>query len=162
MSGYFTSTKESPYHLSVGAVVVNNEGKFLCHHYKHFGGQEYDAYLLMKETAHPGESVEQTLDRGLLEEFGAKGKITAYLGSLVTILPRGDISTQKTTLYFLVEFLEKDEALRSDEDKDQSIVEWQDAEFLIQKMKEQTKHFNGRQTMDESEVIERAQKINIS
>lgn len=155
MARYYTSTPQNPYHLSIGAVVVNDDKKILCHHYTQFGEEEYDTYLLMKETMHPHESIEQTLHRGLLEEFGAKGEITAFLGSLVTSLPREGVMIQKTTLYFLVKFLGKDESWRSEEDKAVSIVEWHTPEFLIEKMKEQTKHFNNRSTLDESEILKR-------
>ena len=155
MSGYFTSTKENPFHLSIGAVVINDDKEILCHHHTEFLGEKYNVWLLMKETMHPNESTEQTLHRGLLEEFGARGEIKSFLGSLVSELPRKGVLTQKTTLYFLVEFLERDKSLRSEEDKKFSVVEWQTKEFLIGKMKQQAEHFDNRSTLDESEILKR-------
>ncbi len=36
MAHFFKGTKEKPYHLSVGAVFINDEGLVCCHYFKDF------------------------------------------------------------------------------------------------------------------------------
>ena len=37
---FFQASKNNPYHLSVGAVLFNNEGLIACHHFKEVLGQK--------------------------------------------------------------------------------------------------------------------------
>lgn len=85
----FSATQSSPYHLSAGAIVINDSGKIGTHHFvshpevlKRTGLQ--DMFLLVRETIEPGESLEQAALRGIYEEFGAKGEVLGYLGSRTT------------------------------------------------------------------------------
>lgn len=88
MNNYFIGTKENPYHLSIGGVLKNAEGKICCHYFDHISHPAFGAYdnfyLLMRETIEPGESIEQCLHRGLSEEFGATAELKSYLGSIVS------------------------------------------------------------------------------
>ena len=160
MSNHFQGTKNSPYHISIGGVVMNKEGKIACHYFEslnHKSGLMFkDFVLLMRETIEENESIEECLHRGLMEEFGMKAELKKYLGSIVSHFPivNSDIIVEKTTLYFLCDFISQDESLRSQEDIErESEIRWFDFEELVVRMKEQGKRL-GREDMDESSVIE--------
>ena len=136
----FQCTKESPYHLSVGAVLFNpTDKRIACHHFEDFEGEK-DIHILMRETVEPGEAIEAAVHRGLMEEFGAIGKISRFLGPIVGKWRHGGHKDgneiYKTTLYFLVELLEQDVNRRKKDDPEfGSVIEWHEAEFFINKMK---------------------------
>ncbi|HEY1074592.1 MAG TPA: NUDIX domain-containing protein [Patescibacteria group bacterium] len=148
---YFRGDPEHPSHLSVGAVLLSGD-KICCHHF-----QFADFYILMRETVEPNETFEQALTRGLLDEFGARAKVRAYVGSLKTYYELDDKTVEKTTLYFLCELESRSEAWRKydDHEKD-STIECHPISFLIPKMKEQAQRLN-RTHLDESYILERAQ-----
>lgn len=58
MKNLFKDTKETPYHLSVGAVLYNKKSQVACHYFKKFvvpDGNDHaypldDFYILMRET----------------------------------------------------------------------------------------------------------------
>lgn len=163
MKNYYKGNEDQPYHLSVGAVAVNDKGEICCHYHKQmlFRGVPKDFtdfYILMRETIEIGESLEDTLHRGLMEEFGVTGDIITYLGSIKGHYPINNISIEKTTIYFLVKTKTFDLTQRSEEDiKGQSEVQWQTPDFLIAKMKDQRQRL-GEESLDESLIIERARK----
>jgi hypothetical protein len=107
MANYFQATKERPYHISIGAVLRNQEGKVAAHYFDNFSlpgfGDADDFYLLMRETIEPGETIEMALARGLMEEFGATARLQKYIGSIVARFPKEGVIIEKTTLYFLCE-----------------------------------------------------------
>ena len=158
-SNYFEGTKQDPYHISIGAVVRDSEGKICCHYFSHashpaFGSFE-NLYLLMRETIEPNESIEQCLHRGLQEEFGMKAELISHLGSIVSHFPKGDVVVEKTTLYFLCEYISHDRANRKVDDPEaSSVITWLTPSELILIMRDQGKRF-GREDLDESIVIER-------
>src|SRR6187549_3956056 len=78
---FFRATQKQPYHLSIGAVLFNKEGKIACHHFTEIFGYK-DVYILMRESMENDETPMMTLHRGLAEEFGATGKPIAFLGCL--------------------------------------------------------------------------------
>ncbi len=159
MENYFKGTKTHPYHLSIGAVVVNEENKVCCHYFKKLKfiktGESFDDfYILMRETMEMGESIEDTLHRGLMEEFGITGEIITYLGSIKANFPIDEVLIEKTTLYFLVKMKTFKPDLRSSEDiEKESEIQWQTVDFLISKMKGQSLRLNS--TLDESAILER-------
>ncbi|MEK7646268.1 MAG: NUDIX hydrolase [Patescibacteria group bacterium] len=163
MENYFRGTKQHPYHLSVGAVIVNGENKICCHYFEKVTSRNKfrhftDFYILMRETMEMGESIEDTLHRGLKEEFGMTGDIVTYIGSIKGNYPIEDISIEKTTLYFLVKMKTFEPELRATEDAEkESEIQWQTIDFLIPKMKAQVARLNS--TMDESSILERVQNI---
>lgn len=155
---YYRGQESLPYHLSVGAVILNDQKEVLCHYFpkNEFWSQNYrDFYILMRETVEPGESLEQAVTRGCHEEFGAKVEIKDFLGSIVSSFPSDRSTVQKTTLYFLCQLIELDSNQRKADDPEKnSRVVWQPIEELIPKMKQQGRQLK-RSDLDESEVLER-------
>ncbi len=153
---YFIGQKKSPYHLSVGAVLLNSKNQVCCHHLLGTEGAR-DVYLLMCETLDPDESLERGVRRGLKEEFGAQGKIIRYLGSIESSFKNWQkVPVRKTTLYFLCRIIgspKKTKHIESHGGKG-SKTEWKSARFLISQMKKQGKLLK-RSDFDESEVLKR-------
>lgn len=151
------STKERPYHLSVGGVVHNNEGEILTRHFSNFKGRDTDMYLFPTETIEPSESLEQALLRGLKEEVGVTAEIKGFLGTLVGFAKSNDKIFEKTVIYFLTELKSISLPQYPDEDG-ASTVEWHTPEFLL----EQTKYLPQdmiHSVLNESSIIKAAQKI---
>jgi hypothetical protein len=163
MPSLFKSTKTSPYHLSVGAVLVDKDRRVACHYFGKFVAPDQvglsDFYVLMRETVEAEESMEDAVLRGISEEFGATGEIQRFLGSIISHFKRGDTSIEKTTAYFLVDLRSFDIALRMKDDEERmSEIQWQPIDFLIEKMKKQVaKH--ERTDIDESIILERVKKF---
>lgn len=158
---YFIGTKKSPYHLSVGAVVMNRKGQIYCHHFPK-GKRNPDFFILMRETINPGEALEKALARGLKEEFGMKTRILTYLGSIESKFTNWEkTSVRKTTLYFLCAPVKQmTRWITSPETRKGhfgagSDLEWRSPKFLITQMKKQDKKMR-RNDFDESNIIERA------
>jgi ADP-ribose pyrophosphatase YjhB (NUDIX family) len=150
-----------PFHISVGAIVVNDKGKILVHkrvrentpeRFLDSLGDLNEVYLLMRESLENGETLEEGVRRGIQEEFGVEGVVDGYLGSLQTMIPSTRGAWEKTTLYFRVQVTKIGERPQDDGEA-HSILEWQDANFLISKMKEQGKNTK-RLDLDESKIIE--------
>ena len=108
----------------------------------------------MRETIEPGETIEDTLKRGLMEEFGATAIINTFIGSSTAMLHTKP-AIQKTTLYFTCDLdeIRPDWRKPDDEEKD-SHIEWHSKDFLIEKMRNQG-YITGMGDLDESEVLER-------
>ena len=160
MTNYYQWSKDHPFHLSVGAVVMNNEGLIACHHYTEFlpWGITKDSggcYVLMRETLEMGETIEQALHRGLSEEFGITARIVTFVGSIIAPIKRKEVEAQKTTIYFLVEPLTFEPEKREDDIENSSAIEWKSSEFLIAEMPAQFARL-GRRDLDESTVISNA------
>jgi NADH pyrophosphatase NudC (nudix superfamily) len=155
----FKASVENPYHLSVGAVLMNDKGE-VCGHYfdevKDNQSRSYkDFYLLMRETIKDNETIEQTVARGLMEEFGATGKIKKYLGSLISTWPQQQPLLQKTTLYFLVDLISIDESKREKDDPEgHSKITWLPKDELLKRMRGQKRRL-GNDSLDETEILER-------
>jgi hypothetical protein len=155
---------EFPYHVSIGAVVINSRHEVLCHYFEYLKLKFFEAkdfYLLMRETPESGENYFDTLKRGLMEEFGAKARPIGFLGSLIsdfliTGVDEKIEEVQKTTLYFLCEFESLDEALRNSGDVEgKSILKWMAIPDLVKHMQ---KWQGVNANLDESEVLLRASK----
>jgi isopentenyldiphosphate isomerase len=156
-SNYFRSTKERPFHLSVGAVVFNDKGELLCRHFTNYRGRNVDIYLFPTETPELGETFEQTLHRGLSEEVGVTAESPGFIGTLVGFAISGDKVFEKTVIYFMAHHKETIAPLYPNEDGI-STVEWHKPEFLL----EQTKHLPYdmlHSVLNESTIIKSAQKV---
>jgi hypothetical protein len=159
----YSATHQSPYHLSVGVILMTNDGKIVCHKVNH--GNIKDGYTIARRTIKDNETLEEAVSRGIMEEFGATGDVVGFLGSKTTtdewwheINDPKDV--EKTTLFFLVNQTSRDESLRKEEEKSleglSEIVEVE-PEFLIEQMPKQAKEV-GWSDLDESEMIKRAIK----
>lgn len=166
MQNYFQASKEHKYHISVGAVVLNEKDEVCVHHFDAKKLKGYwtdqgldDFYILMRETMHPNETLEQTLGRGLMEEFGIKAQIVDFIGSKKDNFFHNDIEMEKTTLYFLTELLSQDVSRRDKSDiEGETDIEWHDIDFLIEKMKKQEKVFK-RGDVNEASILEEVKQI---
>ncbi len=163
MKNLFQHSKEQPHHISVGAVLINDEGKICVHRRTlentpekyHFAmGGLPEVIILMRESLENGELLEEAVLRGIREEFGAAGEVLAYLGSLqVVVQTQAAHAFEKTTLYFSVHMTAQDDSLRERDGEGHSELRWYTPEELISIM-----HIQGRSThrqdLDESKIIE--------
>lgn len=153
---FFQASQKNPYHLSVGAVLFNQQGEVACHHFKEILGHK-DIYILMRESMEDNETPLTTLHRGLKEEFGATAKPIAFLGALSGFLPDRVLSFDKTTLYVACQLINWNSGERNSEDPEcSSTIEWLEPNSLIKIMREQGIRFKHRVDADESEMIKRA------
>ncbi len=161
MPNLVQGSKEYPYHISIGAVLVNGEAKVCAHHFDQLqigSRQAKDFYILMRETPEVGESIMETLERGLNEEFGATATIRHFIGSITAKIENVDTLKEKTTLYFLCDVVAQDITQREDVDAESSSqVGWYDPDYLIFKMKRQGRE-TGYEDIDESKILERAKQ----
>ncbi len=152
------ATAENPYHLSVGAVVFDPENKMIaCQYVKEYLGNT-NLYLVMRESLEDGETSEEAVKRGLMEEMGIEAEIKRYVGSIVSSFMRDNEKVEKTTIYYLCELTSFDVLRRdsNDEDAGNDIV-WLPIEELIARSKDQFQR-SGRDDFDESKILERAKK----
>lgn len=139
--------------------MVNSEGKILSHkitkenipeEHKEKMENISEVYILMRESLENGETLEQGIERGLQEEFGMKGDIQKYLGSIQIDIPQEGF--EKTTLYFQVTLTHEGQR-PADDAESYTTLEWMDPGILIKKMKEQGEK-STRGDLDESKIIE--------
>lgn len=153
---FFQASARQPYHLSVGAVLFDQQGRIACHHFKEIFGYK-DIYILMRESMEDNETPFMTMHRGLKEEFGAEAKPVAFLGSLSGYLPDARLPFDKTTLYIVCQLTEWDPEKRDLNDSEASSdIEWIEPEALIAIMKKQGDRFPHRADADESLMVQRA------
>ncbi len=130
----------NPYHLSVGTVVFDNNKIALV---KKFNG----IYTLPRETMYSGESLEESLARGVKEELGITVEIEKFLGSQITCFDRPDgTNVEKTTIYFLASKTGDSEKEQAD-DETADEIEWFEPKNAKKLLEEQGN--------DESRLIER-------
>lgn len=143
----FKWTENNLFHLSVGAVIQNGEGKILVHRLARIENKIF----LPKKTHKEEMSLEQTLER-VEAETGLKVQPERFLGSRNSTFSNesGQI-INKTTLYFLCKILETTQRDPRDRDADSELM-WLDREEAISIMRSQGKTDN---EMDESMVLER-------
>lgn len=152
---FFQASQKQPYHLSVGAVLFDENGRIACHHFKEVLGYK-DIYILMRESVEDGENLLETLHRGLMEEFGATAEPKAFLGSLCGYLQDPNLSYEKTTLYVACKLKDWNPTLRDTNDLEgRTIIEWLEPSQLIEIMRKQGEKYK-RVDGDESEMILRA------
>jgi hypothetical protein len=165
---YFDAKISKPYHLSVGAILINKEREVCCHYFKQLGDFQ-NVFLLMRETLNPNEKIENGIRRGLKEEFNAEAKLITYIGSEVAydkwfngkwpwLNFNEPTNFQKTTIFFLLDLVSIDIKNRDKtDDEGFSEILFLSFDDLIQKQKDQLKRykFNG---LGEISVLENAKK----
>lgn len=153
---FFQASHQQPYHLSIGAVLFDQNGRIACHHFHEVQGHK-DIYILMRESMENNESPLATLHRGLMEEFGATAQPVAFLGNLSGYLPDPHLSFEKTTLYVACQLIKWNPEDRDLNDPEAgSTIEWLEPDALISLMEQQGVRFQHRADADESEMIKRA------
>lgn len=161
MTKLFQHSEENPFHISVGVVLVNDEGKILVHKtdsatipekFAHLLGGLDRAYILMRESLENDETLEQCVARGLQEEFGVEGELVKYLGAISSPVAARTRVFEKTTLYFLARLQRQGPRPMDDEESFTELV-WMEPTELISTMKTQGTQAN-REDLDESKIIE--------
>ena len=114
----------------------------------------------MRETIEEDETIMSAINRGLLEEFGAKGSVKNFIGSIKSEFPFKNKTgiVEKTTLYFHVELIEQDYAWRDKNDYEgNSNLVWLESAMLIKRMETQkSENYTG---LDESMIIKNYLKL---
>jgi len=156
-SNYFIGNKTRPFHLSVGAVVLNDNDQLLCYHFV-IPKDKKEMYSLMRETVEPTTSLEDNLRKGLMEEFGVQALIIGFLGTIESHFENWEgVEVQKTTIYFLCR-LDKSRPLVKPSkpgifEGETGHIEWHEIHFLIEKMKNQFDLYQ-KTDYDESIILE--------
>lgn len=147
-------SKENLFHVSIGALITNEKGEVCTHYIKGpWGDGVEDTYILMRETPEQGESFEETVQRGIMEEFGITGEIQRYLGSIQSHFPRWGKEVEKTTLYFHVVCKNVNPDARSQEDLEYNAETcWVEPHELIRLMDAQQKRYQ-RTDLCESKIV---------
>jgi ADP-ribose pyrophosphatase YjhB (NUDIX family) len=164
MSQLFRATKEYPYHLSVGAVLLNSKDQVCCHYFDEYRtADDYgkDFIILMSESLEGDEPLGAAAHRGLMEEFGAKAEIISFIGAFNTSVPNEGYQFEKTTVYFLCRLISQDEKLRlADDPESGSELRWLSLGEAITHMKQQSGQFEPRRTdLNQSNVLERVKQL---
>ena len=158
----FKATQEWPYHLSVGAVVLNERNEILVHYFDVFGYDEAkvtDFHILIRETVEPGESIGAALDRGLSEETGARAELVHYIGQLESRVKAPGFEWTKTTAYFVMRLTNwAPERRLTDDPEAGSELRWIAPAKLLDLMRRQHERI-GNTDLDEAPIIERAIKV---
>lgn len=157
MNNFYSGTKEYPHHISVGAVLLNDENKVVCHFYeKKIRKYPENFYTLMHESMEMSETLEDTLHRGLQEEYGAKAEIQDFIGTLIVSYKVDDVDIEKTVLYFLCSLVSMGDR-NSEDDENQSEIKWMDIDELIDIMEIQGGKYG--ESADESKILKDVKKF---
>lgn len=163
MDNLYKYAIDSPYHVSVGAILFNDKNEICVHRFLsksipkeslHLTGGLDEVYLLMRETVHDNEPLEMAALRGIEEEFGAIGKVEKYLGALTAKVDDGNsFFFEKVTHYFAIRL--KVLSLRNTSDiEGRSELLWLTPEEALGLFKEQARKTK-REELNEVEIIKR-------
>jgi len=154
---------EKPFHISVGAVLFNDDHKICLHHfYKkdipehlHFLADHMDEYYhLMRESLEGNEPLHDAVLRGIEEEFSAKGVVESYLGSKIDeILQPDGMTFEKLTIYHAVRSQELGTRVATDVES-KTKLEWLSPEEALQIFDKQCQSTK-RPELDERIIINR-------
>lgn len=167
MKKLFQHSEDNHFHISVGAI-LEKDGKILTHHvfkkdmpekWQPLLGGLGEAYTLMRESLENNESLEAAVTRGLAEEFGAKGEIIRFLGTVVAELPFAG-GFEKTTLYFQVRCTELGERPK-DDDESFTTLEWLTPVELLSYLQKQAALTDTPPDLQEAKIVEAFIKANV-
>ncbi len=135
----YQAAKEHPHHISVGVVLINDKNQVACHYYAEQTIRNYpkNFHTLLHESVEDGESLEQTVARGMKEEYSMKGTTERYVGSLLLSFTKEGVKVEKTVLYFLCKLISIDEVRDLTCPESVSEIKWMEIDELIHKMQEQ-------------------------
>lgn len=162
MDKFYQHSLPQPFHLSVGAVLFNEQGKICVHHFfaekipehqRFAAGGLPEFYYLMRESLEGDESLQTAVHRGLKEEFGAEGTIEKYLGSTVYEIVTPMKKFEKTTVYHAVRLKELGPREIYDEESE-TVMEWHEPRELLALFREQAQKTD-RPELNETSIIER-------
>lgn len=156
---YYGATPDRPYHLSVGAVVLNADNDVICLHYPSIDGIK-DIYKLPTGTVHKGETLEDTLHRRCREELGCSVKIITFLGTQITRdVWWGELGTptpmEKSVMFFLAKAVTEDSKLTTADENYE--VKTKGFSFLIESL-QTLKVKDGMRDFNQAEMIIRAKE----
>ncbi|GIW58776.1 MAG: hypothetical protein KatS3mg086_061 [Candidatus Dojkabacteria bacterium] len=138
-----TQNPNYPFHISVGAVVLNSKKQVALQYFKHNAGHD-NVYYLMRESLQDNNTIEQTLANGLMKEMGITAQIRHFVGSRVTnFLDSDGNEITKTTIYYLCDLVSIDESQKDPENPEGvSEVKFFDIDEAIKITQEQLKRTN--------------------
>jgi hypothetical protein len=160
LGNIFGATVDRPYHLSVGSIVLDDNGLVYSLHYPKIDSLT-DIYIFPNKTVRPNETLEQTNSRGALHALGCDVKLIAFLGTLVVKDNWwGNLGTptdmEKSVVYFLSRATKYTPELAAEEcAKEKCIVELKSLEFLIDSMSK-WRVKDGMRDFDQIEMLRRA------
>jgi sorbitol-specific phosphotransferase system component IIA len=162
IGNYYGATPDRPYHLSVGAVVLDENNNVVCLHYPNID-EITDVYALLNKTVKPGETLEATLNRGAQLELGHEIEIITFLGTQET----SDIwweelgnptKMEKSVMFFLAKTTNATpETAKEENEEEKREVISKSFDFLIEKMKTQPLK-DGMRDFNQSEILRRAKE----
>lgn len=155
-----------PAHLSVGSVLVNDQGEVALLHFaadtevgRRVGSSLFA--LMRRESLHDDETLEDAVVRGLREEMGAIATIEAFLDSLRVELDGTRHSGRrmhKTTLYFLARLVNIDPAQRDPNDEErEAVIEWHSLDETKRLFEEQATRLPDWPDLHEAQAIDWAE-----
>ena len=154
---------DKPFHISVGAVLFNDEHQICVHHfYKHRMPEHLhflldhldETYHLMRESLEGNEPLQDAVLRGVREEFGATGVVERYLGAKIDEIVQPDGQTfEKLTIYHAVRLIELGERVGGDAES-RSQIEWHSPQAILALYDAQCQKTK-RPELDERIIIER-------
>ena len=130
---------EKPFHISVGAVLMDDMD---------------ESRHLMRETLEGNEPLQDAVLRGIKEEFGATGTVEKYLGPKIDLIIHPDrTSFEKLTIYHSVRLDKLGE--RTDTGPEGTThLEWVPPQKALELYRDQISHTD-RPELDERVIIER-------
>ncbi|WKZ30671.1 MAG: NUDIX domain-containing protein [Candidatus Dojkabacteria bacterium] len=159
MDNIYKASPKHPSHLSIGAIVINQQNQVLCNHYSKFGHLE-DIYTLMTQTHQPGLTIEQSVAAGLKEEFGIEPDLSAmsYLGTKTykdKWFAESPTMVEKTVVYLLVRVGDDVQPVVGADNTEEVTAKWIEINELVKKMQEQGIE-HGVSYLDESAMLKLA------
>jgi hypothetical protein len=151
----FNASDQWPAHMSVSAVLFNDRHEVAMHHWEQIPWGD-NVYNLMHETLHNLEPLEVAVARGLREEWGAEGKIIAYLGTQVLnfYITLDKRELHKALPYFLVELSSINPDRRDNSGVEaQSAIVWKSIPDALAIMADQSRRFPDRPDFDETVAL---------